>query len=112
MRPKPHLLLLSIFSALLLSVAWYWHLSIFIFFAFVPLLLLEDRVTNDPANRSTPLKLFGYTYLTFFCWNVMVTWWVVYASFGGACMAFIFNSLLMSAVFLIYSRLKKRIAKP
>lgn len=111
MRFKLNLFFLSIFSALLLSLAWYWHLTIVIFFAFVPLLLLEDTISNTEHMAKRNLKLWAYTYLTFFIWNVLVTWWVVYASFGGACMAFFANSLLMSCVFLIFSSIKKRIAK-
>jgi apolipoprotein N-acyltransferase len=104
-------LLYSLLSSILLSAAWYGHLSILIFFALVPLLLLEDNLKSR-ENPAPNLKLFGYAYLTFFLWNVLVTWWVVYASFGGACMAFIFNSLLMSFVFLIFSSIKRRIHKP
>jgi apolipoprotein N-acyltransferase len=112
MRLKLNLVFLSIFSALLLSLAWYWQLSIVIFFAFVPLLLLEDAISNAEQMTKKNLKLWSYSYLTFFIWNVLVTWWVVYASFSGACMAFFANSLLMSCVFLIFSSIKKRIAKP
>jgi apolipoprotein N-acyltransferase len=110
MRGKPGFFLLSITSGLLLSLAWYWRLSICVFFAFVPLLLLEDAITstNSPKRR---LKLFGFTYLCFLSWNILVTWWVVYASFGGACMAFIFNSLFMALVFMIFSGIKNRLNK-
>lgn len=111
MHSKPNLLLLSLFSALLLSLAWYWKLSISAFFGFVPLLLLEDWLSASEQPRRR-LKIWAYSYLTFLIWNVLVTWWVVYASFGGALMAFICNALLMSIVFLIFSNLKKRVNKP
>ena len=86
MHSKPNLLLLSLFSALLLSLAWYWKLSISAFFGFVPLLLLEDWLSASEQARRR-LKIWAYSYLTFLIWNVLVTWWVVYASFGGALMA-------------------------
>ncbi len=108
MKGKLHLLALSLFSAFLLSLAWYWHLSIIIFFAFAPLLILEHKVRSSGGARAK-LRLFAYSYITFFIWNVLVTWWIVYASFGGACMAMIFNALLMSIVFVIYSNLRTRI---
>jgi len=99
-------LFLSVFSGLLLAVSWYWHLTILVFFAFVPLLMLEDNLTksNDPKRK---LKLFFLSYLTFLIFNLGVTWWVVYASFGGAVMAFIFNTLFMAMVFAIFSNFKK-----
>lgn len=112
MPVKRNLLLLSLFSAGLLSLAWYWNLSILIFFGFVPLLLLEEQLSGERPGARRRLRVFGFSYLTFFLWNVLVTWWVVYASFGGACMAFIFNSLLMAVVFLLYSVIKNRLNKP
>jgi len=103
--------LLVLSSALLLSVAWYLNLSVIIFFAFVPLLVVEAQISAD--NKSTKsLRLFGFSYLCFLVWNILVTWWIVYASFGGACMAFIFNALLMSLVFVFYAKLKHVIQKP
>ncbi len=114
MPRKLNLLFLSLFSALLMSISWYWHLSVFIFFALVPLLLLEHKIsTSSLLQPSKPfLKLFAYAYLTFFVWNILVTWWVVYASFGGACIAFVFNSLFMALVFVFYAFVKKQIHKP
>ncbi len=112
MHVKFRLVLLSLFSALLLSLSWYWHLSVFIFFAWVPLLLVEEEISRTVNLRRPKIKLFLYSYLTFIVWNVLVTWWVVYASFGGGIAAFVANSLLMSIVFLIYSSIKKRIQKP
>lgn len=111
MNSKPNFFLLSLFSAVLLSLAWYWKLSIAAFFGFVPLLFLEDWLSASGQPRSR-LKIWGYSYLTFLVWNLLVTWWVVYASLGGALLAFIANSLLMSWVFLIFSIVKKRIGKP
>lgn len=107
---KPRFFLLALFSALLLSAAWYWKLSITAFFAWVPLLMLEDLLAASGKAKSR-LKIWGYSYLTFLIWNVLVTWWVVYASFGGAVAAFLANSLLMSVVFLLWSNLKRRINK-
>ncbi|PBQ31308.1 apolipoprotein N-acyltransferase [Sphingobacteriaceae bacterium] len=110
MKSKIHLVILSFISALLLSISWYWHLTICIFFAFVPLLFVEDRISSS-GNSKGAAKLFPYAYLCFFTWNILVTWWVVYASVGGASMAFLANSLLMSAVFVVFSVIKNRLNK-
>ncbi|MDO8999880.1 MAG: apolipoprotein N-acyltransferase [Bacteroidota bacterium] len=112
MQKKVNYLLLSFSSAILLSAGWLLHLSLFIFFAFVPLLQLEDDISKRFDLPKRKLKLFAYTYLTFFIWNILTTWWVSLASFGGACVAFVFNSLFMSIVFLIFSNLKNKINKP
>jgi len=110
MKGKFNLFFLSLLSGLLLSLSWYWHLTIGIFFSLVPLLLLEDKLASSGSRYR--LKLFGYSYFCFITWNVLVTWWVVYASAGGASMAFLANSFLMALVFVLYSALKSRIQKP
>lgn len=111
MKSKAYPLFLSIASALLLSLSWYWNLSILVFFALVPLLFLEEKLSAANNRRLSARVLFGYVYLCFFIWNVLVTWWVVYASFGGACLAFFANSLLMTVVFTIYVSVKNTIKK-
>lgn len=100
-------LLYAFASALLLGLAWYFQLGILIFFGFVPLLLLEERLR--PYSFGSYLKLFGFVYLAFLCWNLIVTWWITYASLGGAIMAFVCNALLMALVFVIYSLFKRSI---
>lgn len=105
-------LVLVLLSGLLLSASWFSPFTFLIFFAWVPLLLAEDKISALPSDGRTRLKLTGLSYLTFFIWNVCVTWWVYYASFGGAALAFICNSLLMCTVFMIWHNLKRRVNKP
>jgi apolipoprotein N-acyltransferase len=79
-----------------------------IFFAFVPLLILEQRITvSDVVKKSR--AVFGYSYLSFFIWNAISTWWIWNATAGGAIMAIAANSLLMSLVFLFYHKTKNKI---
>ncbi len=101
-------LLLSVSSGLLLAASWYWHLGFLIFLAWLPLLILEQKTNEEGKTPYAKLKLWALSYLTFFIWNLLVTWWIVYASFGGACMAILANSLLMSWVFMLYSTLRRR----
>lgn len=112
MKGKYHLVLLALFSATLLSISWYWNLTICIFFAFVPFLFLEEKIRSNTNSAKPKLKLLAYAYFIFLTWNVLVTWWVVYASFGGALMAFLLNSLLMAVVFVLFSNIKNRLNKP
>lgn len=112
MSAKIHPYLLSFFSALLLSAGWYFQFALFSFFAFIPLLFIEAHYTKGMNQGKRSLKLFACIYFAFFCWNLMVTWWVAYASFSGACLAIILNALLMSIVFLFYSSLKNKINQP
>ena len=104
-------LLLSSLSGLLLSAAWLPACTFLIFLAWIPLLILEDQLSSDIRVKRPNLSLFGWSSLTFLIWNLLVTWWVAYASLGGALFAFLGNTLLMSMVFLIYSAIKKSIGK-
>ncbi|MDX2174111.1 MAG: apolipoprotein N-acyltransferase [Bacteroidota bacterium] len=111
MLKKPNLFLLSLLSILLLSLSWYWHLSILIFFAFVPLLIIENKLFSSAEINKPKLKLIAYSYLIFLSWNIGVTWWVQYASLEGAIAAFLMNALLMTIVFVFYSTLKSKLKK-
>lgn len=105
------LYLLALLSGLLLTFAWFPHGWIpLIFIAFVPLLLVEKQVASNPEKYHT-LILFACSYLTFFTWNLLTTWWVKNASYGGAALAIICNALLMTTVFIIFHRVKKRIGE-
>ncbi len=105
------LYLLALLSGLLLTFAWFPHGFVpLIFIGFVPLLIVEREITAAPEKHSI-LKLFFCSYLAFFCWNVLTTWWVKNASFGGAALAILCNSLLMSIVFLFFHKVKKRIGE-
>jgi apolipoprotein N-acyltransferase len=102
-------LFLSLLSGLLFAFAWPESGSItpFIFIAFLPLLYLEKLLLSDQNYRSW--KIFANSYLAFFTWNLISTWWVKNASFGGAAMAIVFNALFMAVVFQLYHAIRKRL---
>ena len=104
--------LLAIISALLLSAGWFQSLTILMFIAWVPLLIIEDEFSSLETIKRRKLKLTGLVYFTFFVWNVCVSWWIYYASIEGACLAIFCNAILMTMVFMTWHNLKKRIRKP
>lgn len=105
---KTKLYLLALLSGLLLACSWFPHGFIpLIFIGFVPLLIVERTIFLSPGQYNRRL-LFACSYLAFLTWNILTTWWVKNASLGGAAMAILCNSLLMSLVFLFYHRVKKR----
>lgn len=103
--------LLAILSGLLFSAGWFSPFTILIFFAWVPLLLIEDKISKGENFTRKKLKIIGFSYLAFFVWNICVTWWVGYASLGGAALAIICNPLFMCIAFMIWYNLKQRINK-
>lgn len=100
---------LAVLSALLLSLSWLFPFQLFIFLSWIPLFILEDRISSQ--NEKSKLKIIGYSFITFFIWNLLLTWWIYYASLGGAVMAILCNSLIMTSVFMIWINLKNRLNK-
>ena len=82
-----------------------WSVSIlffFIFFAWVPLLLLEEKVRHQ-ANH---YAVFNYAFICFLLWNILGTWWITQAQFVGAVLIIFANSLLQALVFWLASRIR------
>lgn len=106
---------LSLISALLLSISWpTYGIPFFIFFAFVPLLLMEQEISKFSKINKKGWAVFGLTYLAFFIWNVVTTGWLYHAknpdgnnSLLAVAIPVVVNSLLMSLVFQLYYWYKK-----
>lgn len=99
---------LSILSGILLGISFPYTGSLFFlsFVAFVPLLLLEDYISTKNYRSG---KVLIHAYVTFFFYNLIASWWIYYASAGGAAMAVLANSVLMAFVFWLFHLTKKHI---
>ena len=100
-------LTLAVLSGLLLGVSWMPSCTFLIFIALIPLFFLIEDIENSTIKRKK-LHIFLLAYLTFLIWNCFDTWWIWYASDGGAIAAFVANSLLMALVYLLYFSLRRR----
>ena len=97
---------LSLLSGLLLAFAWP-EIGAFpiLFFAFVPLLMLEDEVQKS-AHPKKGRIVFWCSFLTFFIFNAITTYWVYHATLFGAIAAFLVNATLMATAFYIFHKIK------
>ncbi|UCA62063.1 apolipoprotein N-acyltransferase [Chryseobacterium rhizoplanae] len=102
--------LLTLISAILLSVSWpTYGVPFFIFFALVPLLMMEHGISKFSDYKRKNWMIFGLSYLCFVIWNIVTTGWL-YGSKNPdgshSLMAVVFpvlvNSLLYSLVFQCY----------
>ncbi|MCY0968695.1 apolipoprotein N-acyltransferase [Chryseobacterium wangxinyae] len=102
--------LLTLISAMLLSVSWpTYGIPFFIFFALVPLLMMEHGVSKFSQFNRKSWVVFGLSYLCFIIWNIVTTGWL-YGSKNPdgshSMMAVVFpvlvNSFLYSIVFQCY----------
>lgn len=101
-------LYLSICSGVLFAFSWvdtgFFPL---VFFAFIPLLTLENNLCK--LNKRNSFVLFGYSFLSFFLFNIVTTYWIWHASIAGAFAAFVVNALLMSLVIVLFHNVKKNL---
>lgn len=101
-------LLLALASGFLFVLGWpTYGFPLFLFFAFVPILIIEKQIRLSEYKRKA-LKVFALSYLSFFIWNIFTTSWLVYASVFGAAFAILVNSALMALLFLIYHKYAQR----
>lgn len=94
-------------GSMLLYISWPPYLVPFaIFFALIPILIIEEQYTKSNQKNGS-LKLFGYCYLMFLIWNILTTWWVFNAS-GAASIAIGLNSLFMCIPILLFHKTRKK----
>lgn len=94
-------ILLAILSGFLFWIAWTPNnFSAAIFFAFIPLLIIEEK-------ESRGLRYFFFIYTGLFTWNLLTTWWIWNSTMIGAWLAIAVNSLLMYIPWWGYRKIKK-----
>ncbi len=98
---QTHKLILSILTGMLLVLSWPARgFPFLIFFAFIPLLFLEDDI-NSLKHKVRIRTFFLYTWLTFFIFNLFTTWWIMHATLPGMIAAVILNSFFMTLPWLL-----------
>lgn len=73
------------------------------FIALVPLLYLEERISQGEKG-----KVFGLAFVTFLFWNVLTTWWVWNAT-PAAVLAWVLNAIFMAIVFWAFHHTKMKL---
>ncbi|MBW2961829.1 apolipoprotein N-acyltransferase [Mesonia aestuariivivens] len=100
--------ILALSSGLLLAAGWpTYGFPLFLFFAFVPLLLAEFNIRQHHTKSAG--KIFLLAYLSFFLWNIITTNWIYFSTAFGMWFAILVNSLLMTLVFFIYHKIAKKV---
>ena len=106
---KKHLLLLSVLSGLLLSLAWPRDgFAGLMLIAFIPFLFIEDYISKNRQDFHR-FAVLVYTYPGFFVWNTLTTYWIWNSTEAGAIGAVVTNSFFMAVVFSLYSYTKKNV---
>jgi len=102
-------LIASCLSGILLALAWpTYGFPLLLFIAFIPLLWVEYDIRQAEKKKSA-LQVFLYSYLSFFIWNIITTYWLYFSTPFGMWFAVGVNTLLMSLVFLFYHFLARKV---
>lgn len=93
---RRHLYILMLASGLLLTLGWPANgFPLFLFIAFIPLLIIEDHIYNN-KEKFGRMSFFGYVFLSMVIWNSFTTYWIYYSTAVGVVLAIVINSLFMS----------------
>lgn len=103
-------IILSLISAMLLSISWpTYGIPFFIFFALVPLLMMEHEISKFSGIKNKGSLIFGLSFICFAIWNIVTTGWLYGSknpdgshSLLAVVIPVIINSLLYSFVFQLY----------
>lgn len=105
---KRYLLLLSLLSGLMLSLAWPRDgLPALMFLGFIPFLFIEDYISRN-REEFHRFAVLVYTYPGFLLWNVLTTFWIWNSTEIGSVGAFVANAFFMAAIFNLYSFTKRQ----
>ncbi len=94
----------SLISGLLLSLPYILSDSgLIALVALIPLFAAEKIATENKIRH-----FWLCYYCAFLVWNIVATWWIYYATPGGAIAAITLNALQMALIFRVFRWLKKR----
>lgn len=87
--------LFSLLSGIFLSLPWLGFPSWILFFALLPLFLVENYFAENQQQYKS-VSLWGHAFLSFLLWNSLTTWWICNATKIGVILAILTNTFLMS----------------
>ena len=106
---RKHRLLIALVSGVLLWLPWTeFSLGWILFFAFVPLLFLEDHICE---HHHKARRVLGNTYIAFFIWSLLSLWWIYNAAFIGAAAAVVIGGFFITIPFYLFHLVKRKLGR-
>lgn len=92
----------AITGGFVMYLSWYpnslWPLA---FVGLIPLFLIEDKLHQNNST-SINFSFWKFSFIFSISWNFSTTWWIGYASIGGATLAIVLNSMMQASVIFLY----------
>ncbi|MCK4701533.1 MAG: hypothetical protein KAT38_14410, partial [Bacteroidales bacterium] len=106
---KKTLILNSVISGILLSLAWSsWFSGLVILIAIIPLLFIEGYFYRN-RDKFKSRTFFLYLSLSFIIWNLLSIFWIYNATIPGAIGAIIINTTLLSVTIWLFHITHRRL---
>jgi len=106
---KKSLILNSVISGILLSLAWSgWFTGLVTFIAIIPLLFIEGYFYRN-RDKFKSRTFFLYLSLSFAIWNLLSIFWIYNATIPGAIGAIIINTTLLSITIWLFHLTHRRL---
>ncbi|MDA3833821.1 MAG: apolipoprotein N-acyltransferase [Spirochaetales bacterium] len=100
-------ILLAILTGVLLSPAYFqWGTGFMMFFALIPLLLVEDDLYKRRKDLKTK-NIFWYPVISFMLFTLLTVWWVKNSVAVGLVAALFVNTAFMVVPFLLFHYVKR-----
>jgi apolipoprotein N-acyltransferase len=94
-------LLLSIATGILLALSWPARgIPLLALVALVPLLWVEDNFHAE-WKHSSLTRMFVHAWLAFFVFNLLTTWWIMFATIPGMLVAVLLNPVFMAIPWVV-----------
>lgn len=79
-----------------------------LFVTLLPLLAIEESVLRK-QRAGEKARLYGWSYLSFFLFNILTTWWIWFASPFGMFGAVLANTAIMAGVFQLFHIVRRKL---
>jgi apolipoprotein N-acyltransferase len=103
--------ILSALGGVILSLGFtQLHIGWVVLFGLVPFLMIEDYIFSY-REKYRSISLFLRILPGFVIWNIISIFWIWFATAPGSVVAILWNSLMMSFVFILYHKVRLRLTK-
>lgn len=106
---KIHLITFGLIGGILMAIGWPLRgVPVLLFFAFIPMLFIDDYLLKNKQNYSR-FSIFFMLFPGFLLFYVLEGYWVINSTVSGGIAVLIFNALLMSITFTIYHICRRQV---